>query len=83
MNETVHRVRVVYKCAVDHEHPLCVTAPRGVPPELRCPPEAPPGYRDGGGGGCAVPTDLADRVARELRDNFQNSKRQGLVLVRT
>jgi hypothetical protein len=75
------RVRVVYTCPAKHEHELCVTVSRGVPAELRCPPEQSTGFGGGGGGGCAIPPDLQGRVEQELRDNFQESKRRGFVLI--
>lgn len=65
------------------DHNLCVPLTRGVPPELRCPDAQPAGY--GGGGsvicGCRVPDHLADVVERELRDNVQESRRRGFVLI--
>jgi len=81
MNETNHRVSVVFKCRRGDEHQLCVSVSRGVPPELRCTPEQGRGYGSGAGGGCMVPPDLSDRVERELRDSFQESKRRGFVLI--
>lgn len=78
------RVSVIFRCSAQHEHPLCVTVPRrqGVPPELQCPPDSAPGYGGGGNGGCSVPPDLPALVERELRDNLQESKRRGFVLIR-
>jgi hypothetical protein len=65
------------------DHDLCVPIGRGVPPELRCADSQPPGYGGGGGAtcGCRVPDRLSEVVERELRDNLQESKRQGFVLV--
>lgn len=76
-----HRCHVKLVCRQGCEHDLCYTIRRGVPPELRCGPTAPAGYSTGGGGGCRLPEDMVDRVERELRDNFQESKRRGYVLV--
>jgi len=75
------RVRVIFTCNIGHEHELCVSIERQVPPELRCTPDAGQGYRSGGGG-CTVPANLSDLVQRELRDAFQESKRRGYVLIR-
>ncbi|UYO97284.1 hypothetical protein OED01_00715 [Microbacterium sp. M28] len=62
-----------------HEHEMCVSVGRGIPPELRCP------HSSHGGGvssGCALPFDLNELVERELREKLQESKRQRYVLVR-
>ena len=76
-------VKVKFDCGKGHAlHELCVQIDRGVPPELRCEPGQPSGISKGGGGGCRVPEDLPGVVATELRDNFQESKRQGYVLIR-
>lgn len=80
MISETHRVRVKFECRSGHGHDMCVTVGRGVPPELRCPPEEPQGYV-GGGSGCSVPADLAERVERELRDSLLESRRRGYVLV--
>jgi hypothetical protein len=80
MSARPDRVRVTYACPARHNHELCVTVSRGVPPELRCAPEQSPGF-GGGGGGCAIPTDLQARVEQELRDHFQECKRRGFVLI--
>lgn len=66
------------------EHDLCVRLTRGVPQDLRCEESAPDGYGRGGGSscGCQVPAGLEDLVARELRDNLQESRRRGFVLIR-
>lgn len=76
------RVKVKLDCG-RHQipHDLCVTVDRGVPPELRCADEQDAGYGPGGGG-CTLPPGFDEMVKRELRDNFQASKRQGFVLVR-
>jgi hypothetical protein len=76
-----NRASVVFRCRGGHDHELCVTVPRGVPPELRCPNQQAQGFGGGGGGGCAVPVDLRERVERELREAFQESKRRGFVLI--
>lgn len=74
-------VKVRFACSAGHDpHEICVEVSRGVPPELRCKPEQPSGI-SGGGGGCALPPDYRDRVERELRDNFQDAKRRGYVLL--
>ena len=75
-----HSVRVVWECLSGHRHEMCHAVRRGVPPELRCSPSEPAGYGQGGGG-CVLPADLALRIERELRDNLQESKRRGFVLV--
>ena len=80
MNNETHRVRVKLQCRSGHGHDMCVTVRRGVPPELRCPPEEPQGY-GGGGGGCSVPPDLAARVERELRDSLYESRWRPYVLI--
>lgn len=65
------------------DHDLCVPISRAVPPELRCAELQTPGYGGGGGAtcGCRVPDHLSDAVERELRDNLQESKRRGYVLI--
>ena len=67
-----------------HLHDICVEVDRQVPPELRCEPNAGPGYSQGGGRGCIIPSpaELKELARRELRDNFQDSKRRGYVLIR-
>lgn len=75
-------VTVQFDCNRGHElHTMCIDVGRGVPPELRCPEGQPSGIVRQGGG-CPVPADLRERVIRELRDNFQESKRRGYVLIR-
>ena len=76
-----HRVRTIFRCRAGHDHELCTTVPRGVPPELRCPAEQGSGLGGGGGVGCPVPPDLSERVNRELRESLQECKRRGYVLV--
>lgn len=65
------------------DHDLCVPIDRGLPPELRCPDGQSAGYGGGGGSacGCRAPDHLSDVVERELRDNFQECKRRGFVIV--
>lgn len=76
-----NRASVVFVCRSGHEHRMCVTvAGRPVHPDLWCPPEEPQGYGPGGGG-CQIPPDLSDRVARELRDALQEHRRRGYVLI--
>lgn len=76
-----HRVRVRFQCAAGHQpHPLCLTVSRGLPPELRCPPDEGTGV-GGGPGSCTLPPDLQQRVESELRDNLQEAKRRGYVLI--
>ena len=75
------RASVVFRCRSGHEHEMCVTVPdRPVHPDLRCPPEQPQGYGPGGGG-CRIPEKLSDRVARALRDDLQEHRRRGYVLL--
>lgn len=81
MSAPDRRVRVIFSCRRGHEHELCVSIERQVPPELRCTPDAGQGYGPGGGG-CTVPANLSDMVQSELRDAFQESKRRGHVLIR-
>ena len=73
------------ECSAGHLHEVCIEISRQVPPELRCAPNAPAGYGPGGGGGCQIPSSarLAELAERELRDNFQESKRRGYILLRT
>ncbi len=75
-----HQVRVVWECSAGHRHEMCRPASRGLPPELRCAATQDPGYGQGGGG-CALPAGIDSLVERELRDNFQESKRRGYVLL--
>lgn len=73
------------ECVKGHPHDVCIEVTRQVPPELRCSPSAPTGYSaGGGGGGCPIPSPerLVELTERELRDNFQESKRRGYVLIR-
>lgn len=80
MSNNPHRVRVIFQCGGGHRHELCVPVTRGVPQELRCIAGHPQGF-GGSGGGCAVPPDLADRVAHVLARRLEESRRQGFVLV--
>lgn len=75
------RVRVVWACRKGHQHEMCHPVHRGLPPELRCPDEDPPGYGGGGGGGCTLPANFSALVEYELGNNFQESKRRGYVLI--
>ena len=79
-NENDH-VHTILECGTGHRHELCVAVRRGVPPELRCSPNAAAGYGQGDGG-CAVPRDLNERVERALRDDMVEERRQGFVLIR-
>lgn len=83
MDKPNARVRTVFECRSGHRHEICVAVNRGVPPELRCPDGEAPGYGPAGGGGCAIPPDLDEQVARVLRDDLVGSRRQGFVLVRS
>lgn len=75
-------VKVHFECGRGHgPHELCVYVDRGVPPDLRCEPGQPSGISKGGDG-CRVPENLQELVASELRDNLQESRRRGYVLVR-
>ncbi len=77
-------VSVKIECHSKHLHDICVEVDRQVPPDLRCEPNAGPGYsRGGGSGGCSIPfsDELKETTMRELRDNFQGSKRRGYVLI--
>lgn len=78
-----HRCRVKLVGRRCSGHHLCVSLPREVPPELRCAPEQPQGYGAGGGVpcGCQTPTDITERVLRELRDHLQECRRRGYVLI--
>lgn len=79
---SVHRARTIVECRHGHRHDLCVTIHRGVPPELRCADDQPPGYvTNGAGPGCRLPDDLPDRVERELREDLQECRRRGYVLI--
>lgn len=81
MNKPIVRVKTKIDCA-GHQHDLCVVVDRGLPEELRCPHQSHGGF-GGGPGGCTLPDHLEERVARELRENFQESKRRGYVLIRS
>lgn len=65
-----------------HEHDICVTVHRGVPPELRCPHPSHGGFGGGAGAVCTLPADLAVRVTRELSENLVESRRRGYVLIK-
>lgn len=73
-------VMVRFACRQGHQpHEICLAIGRGVSPELRC---SQPSGISGGGGGCPLPENFRGLVEAELRDNFQECKRQGFVLVR-
>lgn len=77
-----HRARTVVQCRHGHRHDLCVTIHRGVPPELRCSDDQPPGYvTNSAGPGCRLPDDLPERVERELQEDLQECRRRGYVLI--
>lgn len=78
-----HRCRVKL-VGRDCEHELCYPITRGVPPELRCSAGQPAGYSSGGFGAscCSVPPDVVAQVERALRDNLQECRRAGYVMVR-
>jgi hypothetical protein len=80
-NTAPHRCRVKL-VGRDCEHDLCYPIHRGVPDELRCVADQPAGYGRGGRGCCLVPPDMEDRVRWELRDNLQECRRLGYVLIR-
>ncbi len=67
-------------CDRRHEHHLCVSVGRQVPPDLRCTPGAPSVAPDGGPA-CEFPSDLRSRVEYELRENLQESRRRGWVKI--
>ncbi|WP_433008370.1 hypothetical protein [Kribbella sp. CA-294648] len=75
-----YRVRVKFICRSGHEHMMCIPIDRGLPPELRCPPEQQQGF-GGGGEGCPLPPDYEARIDYELGRNLQESKRRGFVLI--
>lgn len=75
-----HAVRAKVACGSGHSHDLCIPIKREVHPDLRCQPEEPRGFSYGGGG-CSLPVDLQERAERELRDNYQESRRRGWVLI--
>lgn len=72
------------ECSAGHLHEVCIEIRRQVPPDLRCESTAPAGYGPGNGGGCHIPghARLVEMAERELRDNFQESKRRGYLLLR-
>lgn len=79
--QNTHRVSVIFRCRLGHEHDLCVAVSRGVPRELRCDPHQSPGYGGSGGAGCRVPEDLTIRVERQLDRDLLEAKRLGYVLI--
>jgi hypothetical protein len=78
MPESPHLVTVHFRCRRGHTHRLGLTVKRGVPKELRWPEEEPRGVSSGGGG-CALPSDLAVQVERALRDDLEGWRRRGFV----
>lgn len=78
-----HRCRVKLIGRRCSGHDLCVSLPREVPPELRCEPDQPQGYGAGGGVscGCQTPKDLDELVLRELREDLQECRRRGYVVI--
>jgi len=75
-----HAVRAKIACGNGHEHDLCIPLKREIHPDLRCKPTEPQGFTYGGGG-CSLPSDLAQLAERELRDNYQESRRRGWILI--
>ncbi|GAA3658992.1 hypothetical protein GCM10022237_18710 [Nocardioides ginsengisoli] len=75
-----HRVKAVVVCRSGHSHEVCIVVHREVHPNLRCSPDAGPGYGPGGGG-CILPPDLSELAERELRDHYQESVRRGSLLI--
>lgn len=75
-----HRVRAKVVCRGGHEHEVCISVPREVHPNLRCLPDAGPGFGPGGGG-CVLPDNLGELAQRELRDHYQESLRRGWLLI--
>jgi hypothetical protein len=75
-----HRVRAKVRCLNGHQHDLCILVRREVHPDLRCQPDQGSGYAIGGGG-CTLPRDLDELAERELRDNYQESRRRGWIQI--
>lgn len=65
------------------DHDLCVQLTRAVSPDLRCGDSQPAGYGGSGGVTCAcrTPEQLVHLVERELRDNLQECRRRGFVII--
>lgn len=80
MSRPQFRVRVKVS-PLGHEHEVCVPVDRGVHPDLRCGADEDAGYSTGTGGGCRLPVDLLARVERQLREDYQESRRRGYVLI--
>lgn len=79
-DKSQNRVRVKVRCRSGHEHEICVQVHRAVHPDLRCAGGQSDGYSYAGrGGGCVLPQDLESRVERELREEYQESRRRGWV----
>lgn len=76
-----HSVRAKVLCSDGHHHELCIPLRREVHPDLRCPPSEPAGFSHGGGSGCSLPPNLEELAERELRGNFQESRRRGWLLI--
>lgn len=69
-------------CDHGHDHALCVLVSRQIPESLRCQSTGTPvDLGSGGGPVCHFPADLVSRVEYELRENFQESRRRGYVLI--
>lgn len=78
-----HRVSVNLVGSNCKGHLLCVRIDRGVPPPLRCNPGAPSPVAQGGGArcGCELPRNHEELIRRQLRDNLEECKRRGFVLI--
>jgi hypothetical protein len=68
-------------CSNGHQHEVCIPLRREVHPDLRCLPTEPQGYMRGGGAGCKLPANLEELAERELRANYQESRRRGWLLI--
>ena len=75
-----HRVRAKVRCSQGHEHDVCITLDREVHPALRCTPDATAGFGPGGGG-CVLPNDFDVLAERELREDYQEARRRGWLLI--
>lgn len=82
MTRPEFRVTTHVICDHGHDHTLCVLVSRQVPEVLRCQSTGSPvSLGSGGGSLCHFPADLVSKVEYELRENFQESRRRGYVLV--
>lgn len=82
MTRPEFRVTAHVVCDHGHDHILCVLVSRQVPEVLRCESTGSPVTLGAGSGPiCRFPADLVSRVEYELRENFQESRRRGYVLV--